>query len=187
MAWLRSIGCVLFAAIACALTGCASTPTVCSNPLFVRANQCDDIWERTVDVLHAYQFPIERENQLDGTIESKYKIGSGVLEPWHGDSVTMADRWESSLQTIRRRSVFNISPAEGGYFVSCEVYKEIEDPNRLIINSPGYATFRENTPLQRDLDVVVGPTTPEGWIALGRDQHLESSMLSALRQALLHP
>ncbi len=170
-----------------ALTGCVSMSQPCSNPLFVRANNCEDVWERTVDVLHAYQFPIDRENKLDGTIESKYKIGSGVLEPWHADSPTFGDRLESSLQTIRRRATFMIYPSEGGYFVTCEVQKEIEDPDHLIFNSPGYATFRETTPLQRQLDVVIGPSTPDGWLPQGRDPNLEASMLAALRHALTHP
>lgn len=177
---------VLFACLV-ALTGCVSMSQPCSNPLFVRANNSDDVWERTVDVMHAYQFPIDRENKLDGTIESKYKTGSGILEPWHADSATAEDRWESSLQTIRRRASFTILPAEGGYFVTCEVQKEIEDPQNLLFNSPGYATFRETTPLQRQLDVVVGPTTPEGWLPQGRDPNLEASMLAALRHALTHP
>ena len=164
--------------------GCQSVPQV-SNPLFVRANNSDDVWERSVDVLHAYQFPVDRESKLDGQIESQYKVGSSVFEPWHQDSVTTTDRLESSFQSIRRRATFNVTPVQGGYLIGVEVLKEIEEPDHLIINAPGYATFRENTPLERDLDVVVGPSTPEGWLPLGRDPNLEQSMLSSLQRSLL--
>ena len=105
-----------------------------------------------------------------------------MLEPWHLDAATLPDRVEGSLQSIRRRASFTVTPADGGYFVGVEVLKEIENPQRMIINSPGYATFHESQPLQRDLDVVIGPATPEGWILLGRDVALEQSLLGALQQ-----
>lgn len=179
----RSLGASLGLALVLSCLGCMSVPQI-SNPIFVRANDPEAVWERAVDVLHTYQFPIERENRLDGQIESQYKVGSGAFEPWHFDSVTTEDRLESTLQSIRRRATVSVSPVEGGYLVGFEVQKEIEDPQRLIVNAPGYATFRENTPLQRDLDIVVGPSTPEGWAPLGRDDNLERSMAGALMQSL---
>ena len=161
--------------------GCMSIPPrQYSNPMFVPASNVDAVWEHTVDVLHAYQLPIERENRLDGIIETDYKVGSGVLEPWHHDSVNMSDRFESSFQSIRRRASISINPAEGGYLVGVEVLKEIEDPEELIINSIGHATFPENTPLERDLDIVVGPATQSGWIFKGRDPSLEQELLRSL-------
>ncbi|MHC4876870.1 MAG: hypothetical protein ACYTGL_10255 [Planctomycetota bacterium] len=166
------------------LVGCATAvPLTTSNPMFVPASSHEQLWENTVDVLHAYQFPIHRENKLDGVIETEYKPGASVLEPWHGDSVTSADRWESSLQSIRRKAKVSMTPVDGGYLVAVEVEKEIEDPDYLIINSQGYATFPQAQPLQRDLDVVVGAASPEGWHTLGRDSNLEQTMLQSLRDA----
>lgn len=158
-----------------------------ANPVFVPASDLETVWEDTVDVLHAFQFPIERENKLDGIIETGYKPGAGLLEPWHRDSVTMNDRLESSFQSIRRRATISLQPVQGGYYVGVEVQKELEDPQKLIINSPGYATFRETAPLQRDLDVVVGPSSPDGWILIGREPNLEQSILARLNQAYLRP
>jgi hypothetical protein len=161
--------------------GCMSVPPrQYPNPMFVPANNLESVWENTVDVLHAYQLPIERENRLDGIIETNYKVGSGVLEPWHGDSVSMGDRLESSFQSIRRRATISINGVQGGYLVGVEVLKELEDPEELIINSAGHATFPEATPLDRDLDVVVGPATETGWILKGRDPSLEQELLRSL-------
>jgi hypothetical protein len=164
------------------LAGCVGFgPPAASNPIFVRTGDHEALWEDTIDVLHAYQFPVERESQIDGSIQTGYKPGAGVLEPWHHDAATFPDRLEGSLQSIRRRASFTLTPANGGYYVGVEVLKEIEDPQRLIINSPGYATFNDSKPLQRDLDVVIGPATPDGWILLGRDVALEQSLLGALQ------
>ena len=177
---------VLAAWAAClwlALTsGCASSrPMIVSNPVFVPANNQHAAWERTVDTLHAFHFPIARENRLDGVIESDYRVGSGVLEPWHLDSVGAANRLESTLQSIRRKVKVDLTPVEGGYLVGVEAYKELEDLHGTAENTTGAATFRKNSPLERNLSVVVGQSSPSGWISLGRDTDLEQSILNDLQ------
>jgi hypothetical protein len=153
------------------------------QPLFVSSANQDAVWERTVDVLHEYPFYIRREDRLDGVIETEYKTGSNLFEPWHKDSVGHYQKLESTLQSIRRRVVVNITPVEGGYFIMVEAYKELEDLVGLAANSAGGATFQESTPLQRDLNLVVGQTTPSGWISQGRDFELEQDMMQRLHQA----
>lgn len=165
--------------------GCAMLPrhaTAPSGPVFVRANDGDIVWERTVDVVHTYLFEIERENRLDGVIETRYKTGASMLEPWHPDSVGAANRWESTLQSIRRKAYVSITPVNGGYMVNVEAIKELEDVPRAA-NSAGAATFLDNNPLQRDLNVVVGQATPSGWIPRGRDAELEHAMLGSIAAA----
>jgi hypothetical protein len=170
----------------CVVSGCvgpqiSATPEYMQNPVFVPAADYDVVWENAVDVMHSLQLPIRRESKLDGTIETDYKVGAGLLEPWHQDAVTMADRLEGSFQSVRRRAVMSITPAQGGFLVGVEVVKELENPDKLIINSPGHSTFQENTPLQRDLNVVIVPATPDGWIPQGRDPGLEQSILARLQ------
>ncbi len=159
----------------------ATAPPAIANPVFIPSSRTEDAWERTVDVIHAYQFPIARENKLDGIIETDYKVGAGVLEPWHRDSVGFDNQLESSLQSIRRRAFINLTPVQGGYLVGINVFKEREDMAGLAANTPGGATFQESTPLERDLNLVVGQSTPSGWIALGRDVVLEQQFLSQLQ------
>ena len=66
--------------------------------------------------------------------------------------------------------------------VGVEAHKELEDVARAA-NSPGAATFLDNSPLQRDLNPVVGQATPSGWIPKGRDLAFEQSMLLAINRA----
>jgi hypothetical protein len=79
----------------------------------------------------------------------------------------------------------SITPSEGGYLVAVEAFKELEDLAGLAAISSGGATFQESTPLQRDLNLVVGQSTPSGWIPLGRDIELEQDMLIRLQSAFL--
>lgn len=161
-------------------TTTSSGPTV--GPLYVAANSQDLVWERTVDVLHKYPFEVERENRQDGVIETRYKVGSGWLEPWHKESIGSFNRWESTLQSIRRKVVVHVNPVAGGFQISVEALKEMEDLRGLAASSAGGATFQENSPLQRDLNLVVGQTASSTWQPLGRDILLERDIMRRLQK-----
>lgn len=180
---LRSI--LPLAILVVAVNGCATVPAFSppvSNPVFVRANNPDEAWERAVDVVHDYLFEIERENKLGGRLETRYKTGASVLEPWHRDSVGADNRLESSLQSIRRKAFVSVTPFEGGYLIGVEAHKELEDVAKAA-NLQGAATFLDDNILARDLNAVVGQATPSGWISKGRDEALEQSMLRSFSQA----
>ncbi len=157
-----------------------------TNPLLVLTANDEFVWESVVDVLHEYLFEIADENRLSRVIETEYKVGSGILEPWHQDSVGLESRLESSVQSIRRKVFVRILPSDDarGYLVSVEVRKEIEDLPGLAANSSGGATFRDERPLNRDLNEVVGQTRPSRWIVKGRDLDLEQALLSEIRASL---
>ncbi|HSG71943.1 MAG TPA: hypothetical protein VLA12_16115 [Planctomycetaceae bacterium] len=151
-----------------------------TNPIHVQSGSYDLVWEKTVDVLHQYQFAILRENRLSGEIETDYKTGASLLEPWHRDATNLRERTEGTLQSIRRKVLVHITQVENGYLVSVEAFKELEDLAGLAANSPGDATFPQSEPLERELNQVVGQTTPSGWISKGRDLALEQSVLASL-------
>lgn len=184
---LRQALFILLTLIVLAL-GCSHAPrqavTTPPAPIFVPATNQEAVWERVVDVLHQYYFRLAREDRQDGIIETEYKVGAGLQEPWHPDAVGFENRLEGTLQSIRRRVIVRITPDDGGYLVTVEAFKELENLQGLAANSPGGATFQEHSPLQRDLDVVVGQTAPSGWIPLGRDPALEYDMIHRLQVAL---
>ncbi|WP_240928241.1 hypothetical protein [Thalassoroseus pseudoceratinae] len=165
----------------CQLMQTASAPPN-NAPLYVATTNQDYLWERTVDVLHEYPFEVERESRLDGIIETRYKIGSGIQEPWHRESIGLENRLESTFQSVRRKVVVHITPVDGGYTIAVEAYKELEDVVGLAANSAGGATFQDHTPLQRDLNAVVGQTAPSGWILQGRDVLLERDIQRRLQR-----
>jgi hypothetical protein len=173
---------LLFAGLLAASSGCASLHApAAANPVFIPATHYETAWEGTVDAIHDFNFPLARESKLDGVIETDYVVGSNILEPWNRDSVGFENRMESTLQSIRRRARVQILPAQGGYLVSVEAYKEKEDVNGPVANTAGGASFQINQPLQRDLNLAVGQSAPSGWIPMGRDPALEGAMLARIR------
>jgi len=169
----------------CQLTGAPGRVAMLPNPLPVRAHNDNDLWERTIDVLHDFQFAVAREDRSARVVETTYKVGSGCLEPWHKESVGVENRLESTLQSIRRKVRVTLLPtdAAGGYVVSVEAIKEREDLPGLAANSPGAATFQESTPLERDLNPVVGQSTASSWMPMGRDLDLEQAIVAKLQRA----
>ncbi len=171
---------LLLAAAGCTVLPGPPLAAIATPAVLVPGTITEATWERTVDVLHAFHFSIEKENRLDGTIQTGFLTGAGLLEPWHHDSVTLNDRIESSLQPIRRQVVVRLTPGQGGFQVAVEVTKQREDPREPSRHSPGAATFPENRPRPRDLDVVLEDATPPGWINLGRDPALERVLQTAI-------
>jgi hypothetical protein len=182
---VRNFAAAMVATVFVALVGCASFSrgvAPISNPIFVNADHSDNTWERTVDVVHDYLFEIERENKLGGVIETRYKTGANLFEPWHRDSIGIRNRSESTIQSIRRKAFLSITPVEGGYMVGVEAHKELEDVAR-VAKTTDAATFRDSSPLSWDSSPAVELATPSGWISKGRDELLEQSMLHSISRA----
>ena len=171
----------------CALcSGCLSSPlkapAIGSSVIQVSADYRDSLWEQAVVVLHRNHFQVARESKLEGVIETQYRGGSNMLEPWHRDSVGVENRVESTLQSIRRRVNISMQSSGAGLMtVSVRVDKEIEDLPGLAANFEGGATFPESQPFNRDLDQVVGQTGPSRWLSIGRDPLLERQLLGQIQ------
>lgn len=179
------IGALLASMMVC---GCLSGPPVNrpvgSSAVQISADQVDGMWERTISTLNRFHFRVARESKLEGVIETDYRAGSNLFEPWHHDSVGYASRLESTLQSIRRRVVVMFeNTAPGIVTINVRVDKEIEDVPGLAANYEGGATFPESQPLQRDLDQVVGQSGPSRWLPKGTDPLLEAEILRHIRYA----
>jgi hypothetical protein len=156
---------------------------VAENPLLVPINDFEAVWNKTVAELDSY-FEIASENRISRTIITQPKTGATILEPWLGDSVTLNDRVESTLQTMRRFAVVKIDPAPaGGFLVKVEVHKELEDMPRPDRQAVGRAVFNSDFPVNRVREVVGPVPVAAGWISRGRDPNLEQAILNGVRDA----
>lgn len=160
-----------------------SSELAAENPLVVPIHDFEAVWNKTVAEVGAY-FEIASENRLSRTIVTEPKIGATVLEPWLGDSVTISDRVESTLQTMRRFAIIKIDPAPaGGFLVKVEVHKELEDMVKPDRQTAGRAVFNNDFPVNRVREVVGPVPVSSGWIPRGRDPNLEQAILSGIRNA----
>jgi hypothetical protein len=158
------------------------------NPLLVPVADRDLLWEQVIDALDDY-FVIEHEERvrqigevlLEGRIETFPVGGATLLEPWRHDATPGAERWQSTLQSIRRRAVVRVAPSAGGYLIDLAVYKELEDLASPQHATVGRARVRHETTLERNEREIGADTFTLGWIPLGRDVTLEQRILQEIR------
>lgn len=181
------------------LAGCLASPSpnwptlivpemTVENPLFIAQAQMPDAYElvfrKTTQAVASY-FPIAYSNRYDGRIESDYLVSAGWLEPWNPVPYDSYESTETTLQSIRRRCVATIIPAEaGGFYVEVKVFKELEDVPQPSHASAGAVIQRlEETPGRVYVVPPSKPTTTQ-WIPMGRDHALERAILLQLKRCL---
>jgi hypothetical protein len=158
---------------------------VTSNPLVVPSTDFENVWNKTIAVVDKY-FDIESENRLARTLKTQPQMAATILEPWALDSPTIEDRFEASLQTLRRVAIIHVDPAPtGGFLVKVEVLKFLEDLAKPDKQAAGRAVFTNDFPVNRVREIVGPVPAPLGWISKGRDPHLEQTILAGIRDALL--
>lgn len=205
--WLQLVA--LYALLATSGVGCSSATgpvggnrggqmLAVENPMFIQAGSVDSLWEPLVDSVDDY-FQIAHEERVrqvgdiltEGRIDTYPLVSATYLEPWRRDSVTPTERLEATLQSMRRTALVRVMPANGGYLVEIQVYKEIEDvaqPEGAAIGVAEVSRAATALSLDRlgDLEPISVPGRL-GWIPRGRDFALEQVMLNNLRQRLAGP
>src|SRR5262249_46944335 len=84
-------------------------------------------------------------------------------------------------QSVRHRAIVKIRVAnDGGFFVSVEILKELEDLPTPIRSTAGSASFRNPQTVERQYDVVEAGQYESNWIPIGRDSKLEQRTLSRI-------
>lgn len=162
-----------------------------SNPVVVPNMDRDFVWDQVVDVVDDY-FRIEYEDRVrlegdlltEGRLETYPRTASTIFEPWNHDSVSPYQRWEATLQSMRRRALVVVTPAQGGFLIDVQVYKELEDvprPESGAISLANAQTLRNDDALIRLTNPVGGREPTSGWIGVGRDTELEQVILAGIQ------
>lgn len=154
------------------------------NPLELPAVGDQFLWSQVVDAVDDYfriarEQPVQNSNGLllDGRIETSYRIGASLLEPWRKDSTAGFERLQSTLQSIRRRAVITVRPYGAGYTLEVIVQKDLEDTDRSQYSTESIAAKRHDGTIVRTEDSYDDSPQTLGWIPLGRDTSLEQVIL----------
>ncbi len=155
------------------------------NPLDLPSAPDAFVWSQVIDAVDDY-FRIIRETPvqnadgfiLDGRVETAYSIGASCFEPWRKDSTPGFERWQGTLQSIRRRAIVTVRPRGPGYTVEVVVQKDLEDVGREISGTQSSVGVSHDASIERRGRLVEGTPETLGWIPLGRDSSLEQVILS---------
>ena len=158
--------------------------TFVPNPLELPAASDEFVWSQVVDATDDYfritrEQPVQNSNGilLDGRIETSYRIGASLLEPWRKDSTAGFERLQSTLQSIRRRATIVLRPTGAGYTLEVVVQKDLEDTDRSQYSTESTAAVRHDGTVVRTDDNYDDSPQTLGWIPLGRDTTLEQVIL----------
>ncbi|NBO90709.1 MAG: hypothetical protein EBV06_00085 [Planctomycetia bacterium] len=140
------------------------------------------VFEKCLDVVGDY-FEIDPAgtNRYAGIIRTKSRIAPGIEQPWKMGSPSLYQRLLAFKQTIRHRAVLEITTGrDGGYFVDVKVLNELEDLAQPTRATAGQATFRLESTVERQFDVVEPGQFDASWIPIGRDLALEQVILERI-------
>jgi hypothetical protein len=158
-----------------------------ANPIWIPVADSQCAWELVVGVVGSY-FRIEEEKPIrqvgnvvmEGRITIAPEVSPTVFEPWRHDTVDPEQRIENTLQTMRRRGVVRVIPAQGGHWVDVTIFKDLEDLAQPEQATAGASTFRYDSTLTRVSNPIGGEPSAQGWIFQGRDASMEQYIISNL-------
>ncbi|MCL2005388.1 MAG: hypothetical protein FWG73_04405 [Planctomycetaceae bacterium] len=164
------------------------------NPIFVENYDHDFLWSIVTDVLDNH-FDIERELPIrlfdnvltEGYVETKPKIGASLAEPWHADSVGFRERFDCTLQTVRRRAELHVVPASNGYSIEIKVFKELENNPKPLHSASNASSLRFRESVDEFSEQADVDPSSSSWFIIERDIALESRLLAEIVYRLKHP
>jgi hypothetical protein len=164
-------------------------PPVYNNPIFIPLANHECMWEEVVAVVSDY-FRIAEERPIrmagntptEGIVTTVPEISPTIFEPWRRDTIDQPQKVENTLQTMRRRAVVHVIPAQeqGGHWVNVAVFKELEDNRHPDFATAGDATLSYDRTLVRIVNPVTDIPITKGWIGKGRDVPLEQYIIGDL-------
>ena len=162
-----------------------SKQTRLANPINVNTQDSEFLWNQIVDTVEDYFTRIKTEERptrdeqqwFDGKLETYPEIGATYFEPWRKDALEGYQRWQSTLQTMRRTAIIRTVPTNEGFSIGVEVIKEIEDVDRSQYSSEGSAIARHDGSVVRADSKLMGQPITLGWIRQENDTDLEQRIL----------
>jgi hypothetical protein len=188
---------LLIAGLALALGGCVSGPLLenpvplaplppgaAPAPVFLPQSALGypRVYDRCWDVVADYfEIDSRASNRYAGVIRTKYSTKPGIEQPWKPGSPDWYQRIWAFKQSMRHRAEVQITIGrDGGYFVDVRVFNELEDLERPSRPTAGLATFRLESSVERQYEVVEPGQPEEAWIPVGRDHALEQRILERI-------
>jgi hypothetical protein len=156
------------------------------NPVYIpqgpQPEVYDKVFQKALDIVDDF-WEVAYSNRYEGRIETQPAVAPGLIQPWKPGSPDFFQRVLADFQSIRHRCIILISTAdEGGYYIDVKVLKELEDIPAPVRSTAGSASFRMNSTIERQFEVIEQPVYESNWIPIGRDFKLEQVILERLAQ-----
>lgn len=147
------------------------------------------------DTARSYFFRLDRIDFRSGLLTTLPMISAQWFEPWRADTVTLYDRTESSIASIRRTARFEIARnPEGVYEATPKVLVErlsLAEQRitsvvlyRTIFTRPIDARLRQSGSREADAGVMLQRSY---WYPVRRDSELEAKLAAEVQKRVARP
>ncbi len=175
------------------MVGCARHVKVVDQPVAIDAAHYRACFDAAIDVLRDNGFVVDRRDYRYGVITTRPLGSPTVLEPWHAQNTTAEQAWESTFNDIRRRVAVRLvkhasapdtnDTLVSSYNLEVEVVLEHKQvPTRRLTGSAKRNVFSSLSAPPREL--ADKGVTGTYWEPIGRDQELESRLLTQILDRL---
>lgn len=157
-------------------------------PSSASANDFDQLWKTSEEVLRSYLFEIDRREPRSGVMTTQPMVSAQWFEPWRRELTNADDTLTSSVQTVRRTVQLQFTKTDAGYTVTPRVVVEQQSiqPKRVSgLLSRTYFRRVRGDDTYGDRATDAGQLNPTNyWYATGRDQALEEVLARKIRDGL---
>jgi hypothetical protein len=148
------------------------------------------LWHACADTLRFDDFDIDRQDYRLGVLTTYPMVSKQLFEVWRSDAGTFSQTMQSTLQTVRRTVVFDVTSSPDGIYVARPkvLVEQASHQERRITSAAEYnVAFTPIVPeaTRTNEQGAVLPTSY--WYAIGRDEAMERQLANAVRDRLRDP
>jgi len=173
------------AALIAAAAGCGPSDRTVSGALYLPKGDYLTVFRATAEEVRREGFRLLVEDPETGDIETAYKGGRTVLEPWALQATTVYDAAEDTLHAVRRRAQVKVRPEADGVMVIVQVWRERQGyyQDRAPVYSKALYLFQDEilSPMVFEPHAAPQPRA-EIWADLGHDGVMERRLLQRIQR-----
>jgi len=172
---------LLLAAVGCESSDAAANRSTFRLSLPPDSDRADRLWSTAQEVLREHRFALDRVDRGAGVITTRPEGSQHFFEFWRHDVDTWSDRWEATMNSIRRWVEVTIRPAEDGIEseIAVVVHKERISSADRQFNNTGAAFQFFGSSLPSTAGKPIDPAA-DRWLSLGRDPAMELRLLNRI-------
>lgn len=170
------------------LTGCTEKHAEYIERACLAGTSKETAMNATENILGKMHFTIDKSDAEYGYISTQPLRGAQSFELWRSENVGSFNSAEANLHTIRRTIEMNFTEETGQLCIDCIAKTErLSLPEKEVVSPSGASSMftKSNRSAQR-LALNRKQEAQMRWIDLGRDNALETEILSQLKQKISH-
>lgn len=147
----------------------------------IAESDLDMLWDETLSVLRKHDFPPDRQDRVNGIIETTPATSQQWGEFWRQDVADMYSLTQSSLHTTQRKATIRFVRDDEGEWrleVQVDIYRLSTPESQVTTASSALQSFSGVLPTTKGR--LRRKSQGRHWVHLGRDEAMETRLLDRI-------